>query len=166
MLKQFEKDNVQHRCGSPVPRAIGLVYRGIFYKKVWCDEATENGCRRPGLTFTSWRCAGAAFPGTGRRMCRYCTHGRRGCQTSLILTILPRLNKLWQGRLPILRACQTFFHFYLRLSVFSIGAYTLPVCRRRRYVFPVNFPGIGCIGRPSPPARCCTGPLPLPARPL
>jgi len=57
----------------------------------------------------------SAFPGTGRRMCRYCTHGRRGCQTSLILTILPRLNKLWQGRLPILRACQTFFHFYLRL---------------------------------------------------
>ena len=45
------------------PRAIGLVYRGIFYKKVWCDEATENGCRRPGLTFTSWRCAGAARDG-------------------------------------------------------------------------------------------------------
>lgn len=34
-----------------------------FIKKVWCDEATENGCRRPGLTFTSWRCAGAARDG-------------------------------------------------------------------------------------------------------
>jgi len=175
-LKQFEKDNVQHRCGSPVPRAIGLVYRGIFYKKVWCDEATENGCRRPGLTFTSWRCAGAARDGEVPVYLRLSRNRvpnvpvlhpwqERLSDKSDFNDFTPSEQAL-AGRLPILRACQTFFHFYLRLSVFSIGAYTLPVCRRRRYVFPVNFPGIGCIGRPSLPARCCTGSLPLQARPL